>query len=138
MALGRSRKPTPRLAAELGDTELGRECRQLAGRGTARTLAAAVIERLLKDTGQDGDRRAHRLAVLAAVTRPATQRSWMEQQPGNPDAHTLFAWGTMVRGSHAPPSHAEFEQAVEACATAAGLEPYDPNPWVARLGLLRQ
>ncbi|EKX65640.1 hypothetical protein Sipo8835_30775 [Streptomyces ipomoeae] len=138
MILGRSRKPAPRLAAELDDTELGRVCRQLAGRGTARTLAAAVIERLLKDTGQDWDRRAHRLAVLAAVTRPATQRSWLDQQSGHPDAQTLFAWGIMARGSRTPPPSAEFEQAVEACATAARLDPYDPNPWVARLGLLRQ
>jgi hypothetical protein len=44
----------------------------------------------------------------------------------------------MARGSRTPPPSAEFEQAVEACATAARLDPYDPNPWVARLGLLRQ
>lgn len=112
--------------------------RTVGAAGTARTLAAAVIERLLKDSGRDWDRRAHRLAVLATVTRPATQRSWLEQQPGHPDAQTLFAWGIMARGSHTPPSHAEYEQAVEACATAARLDPHDPSPWVARLGLLRQ
>ncbi|MET9089320.1 hypothetical protein ABZX77_46945 [Streptomyces sp. NPDC004237] len=91
MIHGRSRKPTPRLAAELDDAELGRACRQLTGRGTARTLAAPIVERLLDDTGRDWDRRAHRLAALAAVTRPSIQRSWAELQPNHPDAQTLAA-----------------------------------------------
>ena len=66
MIRGLGRKPAPRLAAELDDAELGRACRQLTGRGTARTLAAPIIERLLGNTGRDWDRRAHRLATLAA------------------------------------------------------------------------
>ncbi|MEV6380338.1 hypothetical protein AB0M31_13070 [Streptomyces sp. NPDC051773] len=138
MIRGLGRKPAPRLAAELDDAELGRVCRQLTGRGTARTLAAPIVERLLDDTGRDWDRRAHRLAALAAVTRPGIQRSWAELRPDRPDAHTLFAWGIMARGTHTPVHHGEFDQAVRACAAAARLDPYDPNPWVVRLGLLRQ
>ncbi|MFJ9562710.1 hypothetical protein ACIRQQ_22010 [Streptomyces fuscichromogenes] len=138
MVLGRSRKPTPRLAAELDDAELGRACRQLTGRGTARTLAAPIVERLLDDTGRDWDRRAHRLAALAAVTRPSIQRSWAELHPDRPAAQTLFAWGALTRSTRAPLPHDEFEQAFRACAAAARLDPYDPNPWVVRLGLLRQ
>ncbi|MCZ1002407.1 hypothetical protein O1M63_37300 [Streptomyces mirabilis] len=138
MILGLGRKPTPRLAAELDDAELGQACRQLTGRGTARTLAAPIIERLLKDTGRDWDRRAHRLATLAAVTRPSTQRAWAEQRPNRSDAQSLFAWGTLARGTRTPLPHDECEQAFQACAAAARLDPHDPNPWVVRLGLLRQ
>ncbi|MGQ4389157.1 hypothetical protein [Streptomyces sp. SAS_270] len=138
MIRGLGRKPTPRLAAELDDAELGRACRQLTGRATARTLAAPIVERLLDDTGRDWDRQAHRLAALAAVTRPSVQRSWAELRPDRPDAHTLFAWGIMARGTRTPLHHDEFEQAFRACAAAARLDPYDPNPWVVRLGLLRQ
>ena len=138
MILGLGRKPAPRLAAELDDAELGRACRQLTGRGTARTLAAPIIERLLGNTGRDWDRRAHRLATLAAVTRPSIQRSWAELRPDRPEAHTLSAWGTLARGTHTPLPHDEFEQALRACAAAARLDPHDPNPWVVRLGLLRR
>ncbi|WP_216586922.1 hypothetical protein [Streptomyces brasiliscabiei] len=138
MILGLGRKPAPRLAPELDDTELGRACRRLTGRGTSRTLAAPIIERLLGNTGRDWDRRAHRLAALAAVTRPSTQRSWAELCPDRPEAHTLSAWGTLARGTRTPLSHDEFEQAFRSCAAAARLDPYDPGPWVVRLGLLRQ
>ncbi|MEU1518431.1 hypothetical protein ABZ490_40880 [Streptomyces sp. NPDC005811] len=138
MIRGLGRKPTPRLAPELDDAELGHACRQLTGRGTARTLAAPIVERLLNDTGRDWDRRAHRLAALAAVTRPGIQRSWAELQPGRPDAQTLCAWGTLARGTRTPQPRDEFEQAFRACAAAAHLDPHDPNPWVVRLGLLRQ
>ncbi|MEE1761330.1 hypothetical protein [Streptomyces sp. SP18BB07] len=44
----------------------------------------------------------------------------------------------MARGTRTPLHHDEFEQAFRACAAAARLDPYDPNPWVVRLGLLRQ
>lgn len=37
MILGRHRKPAPRLAAELDDTELGTVCRRLTARGSGHT-----------------------------------------------------------------------------------------------------
>lgn len=77
----------------------------------------------------------HRLAVLTASTRPSTQRSWAQHDSRHPDAHTLFAWGAMARGTRTPPHDAEFDEAVGACVTAARLRPHDLNPWVVRLGL---
>lgn len=140
MILGRHKKPAPRLAAELGDTEVGTVCRRLTARGVGHTraLVTPLMQRLLDDAGDDWDRRAHRLAVLAASLGPSTQRAWAEHDSRHPDAHTLFAWGVMVRGSRTPPYDGEFDEAVGACATAARLRPHDPNPWVVRLGLLRQ
>ncbi|MFD5228733.1 hypothetical protein ACFWJ5_09350 [Streptomyces qaidamensis] len=137
--LGR-RKPTPRLTPELDDTELGHVCRRLAERGVGspRALAVAVIEKLLDDTGGDWDRRCHRLAVLAEVSLPGVQRLWMERRPDHPDALTLFAWGIMARGRHAPPSPDECQMAWHACVEASRLRPADPSPWIVRLGLLRQ
>lgn len=104
--LGRHRKPAPRLAAELDDTELGTVCRRITGRGAGHTrvLVAPLVQRLLDDAGDDWDRRAHRLAVLTASTRPSTQRSWAQHDSRHPDAHTLFAWGAMARGTRTPPT----------------------------------
>lgn len=140
MILGRHRKPAPRLAAEVDDTELGPVCRRLTGRGTGHTrvLVAPLVQRLLDDAGDDWDRRARRLAVLTASTRPSTQRSWAQHDSRHPDAHTLFAWEAMARGTRTPTADAEFDEAVGAGVTAARLRPHDPNPWVVRLGLLRQ
>ncbi|KUN92543.1 hypothetical protein [Streptomyces caeruleatus] len=140
MMLARRRKRTPRLAIELDDSELARACDRLASRSTphARVPAVPILERLLNSAGHDWDRRAHRLAVLAATTRPATQRAWAEQRSRHADAHTLFAWGVMARGDQTPVHLEEVEEALRACAAAAMLDPSDPNPWVVRLGLLRQ
>ncbi|WP_405521576.1 hypothetical protein OG426_00570 [Streptomyces canus] len=97
MILGRHRKPAPRLAAELDDTELGTVCRRLTARGSGHTrvLVSPLVQRLLDDAGADWDR-AHRLAVLTASTRPSPQRSRAQHDSRRPDAHTLFAWGTNV------------------------------------------
>ncbi|MCG7205088.1 hypothetical protein [Streptomyces arenae] len=140
MIFNRLKRPAPRLAPELDDRDLGRVCHQLDVRNNARArpLTAPLAERLLKDAGRDWDRRAHRLAVLAAVTRPHSQYSWIEQAPDSPEAQTLFAWGAMVRGTQHPLPHDEMNTALNACHSAARLEPSDPNPWVARLALLRQ
>lgn len=139
MFLNRRKRLAPRLAVELDDIELGAVCRRLTARSATHTRALAVplAQQLLGDTGADWDRRAHRLSVLAQVTRPGTQLSWVQQHPDDADALTLFAWGFMARGSAAPPSPSDAHVALRACGAAARLSPADPNPWVVRLGLLR-
>ncbi|MFJ5304296.1 hypothetical protein [Streptomyces sp. NPDC088350] len=98
----------------------------------------ALIEQLLRDTGRDWDRRSHRMSVLAESTSPILQRSWADDQPQEPDAQLLYAWGVMLRtGFREPSDAAEAREALDACARAAASRPEDPNPWVVRLGLLR-
>ncbi|MEV0735123.1 hypothetical protein AB0I51_03975 [Streptomyces sp. NPDC050549] len=137
--LGR-RKAVPRLTPELDDSDLGQVCRRLAERGVGnpRSLAVAVIEQLLDSTGQDWDRRCHRLMVLAEASLPGVHRLWMDRRPDHPDALTLFAWGVMSRGRLTPPAPDESRLAWHACLEAARLRPTDPCPWIVRLGLLRQ
>lgn len=129
-----------RLAPELDDTDLGKVRKRLVERGApgGRSLAVAVTEQLLRDTGRDWDRRAHRMSVLAESTSPALQRSWAEEQPQDPDAQLLFAWGVMLRTRYEEqPDVKETHEALAACARASRQRPEDPNPWVVRLGLLR-
>ncbi|MFG2948408.1 hypothetical protein [Streptomyces adustus] len=134
------RRPTPRLVPELDDSDLGKVCRQLDVRNNARArpLTGPLIERLLQDAGRDWDRRAHRLTVLGAVTRPSSQYSLVGQSPHSANAHNLLAWGAMGRGALNALTYDEVTDAMDACRTATRLEPSDPSPWVARLGLLRQ
>ncbi|MEU6776124.1 hypothetical protein [Streptomyces sp. NPDC046759] len=87
---------------------------------------------LLRHTGDDWDRRGHRLTVLArepyAVARA---RDWLHAEPGSADATVLYALAQVqraLRGKENP------DLAREACATAAAHAPADPTPW---LGLLR-
>jgi hypothetical protein len=137
--LGR-RRSTTRLAPELDDADLGKVRKRLVERGTSagRSLVVAMIEQLLRDTGRDWDRRAHRMSVLAESTSPALQRSWAEEQPHDPDAQLLFAWGVMLRARYEEhPVAAETREALDACERATGARPEDPSPWVVRLGLLR-
>ncbi|MFH0175910.1 hypothetical protein [Streptomyces cacaoi] len=137
--LGR-RKAAPRLTPELDDADLGHVCRRLTDRGvgSSRSLAVALIEKLVDSTGWDWDRRCHRFAVLAETSLPGVQRLWMDRRPDDADALTLFAWGVMTRGRHTPPAADEFQLAWHACLEAARLRPFDPCPWIVRLGLLRQ
>ncbi|MCG7203694.1 hypothetical protein [Streptomyces arenae] len=140
MIFNRRRRATPRLAPELDDADLGKVCRQLDVRNNARArpVVGPLVERLLKETGRDWDRRSHRLAVLASMTRPGAQESWAQQAPDSAEAMNLYAWGAMTRGARTPLSYDEVSAALDACRAAARLDPSDPSPWVAQLGLLRQ
>nr|WP_206306586.1 hypothetical protein [Streptomyces malaysiense] len=87
---------------------------------------------LLLRTGDDWDRRGHRLAALAREPYAAAWASdWLQDEPGSPDAAALLALARVqraLRGREDPGS------AREACGRAAALAPADPTPW---LGLLR-
>jgi len=140
MALLGRRRNSARLAPELDDIDLGKVRKRLVDKRASggHGLAVALIEQLLRDTGRDWDRRAHRMSVFAESTSPNLQRSWAEEQPQEPDAQLLYAWGVMLRTRYEEnPDAAETREAIDACARATALRPEDPNPWVVRLGLLR-
>ncbi|WP_460062442.1 hypothetical protein [Streptomyces sp. YKOK-I1] len=128
MALFGKRKG-PRLAPELDDTALGRVLRGVvSSRGPGpQDLAIAQVEQLLKETGDDWDRRCHRVAVLAR-SAPALARGWRARRPGNPDALVLHAWSELATDPWA---------ALATCRLAAAAHPADPTPWVAALAAMR-
>ncbi|MFG3204613.1 hypothetical protein [Streptomyces sp. NPDC048192] len=103
---------------------------------TARAASAQgrrqAARSLLRHTGDDWDRRGHRLTVLAREPYAAAwARDWLQADPGSADAAALYALA-LVR--HALRGKEDPGRAREACADAAALAPADPTPW---LGLLR-
>ncbi|MFC9931066.1 hypothetical protein [Streptomyces sp. NPDC127190] len=90
---------------------------------------------LLRRTGDDWDRRGHRLTVLAGEPYAAAwARDWLHGEPGSADAATLLALALVHRALH---GKEDPDQARAACATAAALAPADPTPWLGRLLLAR-
>ena len=91
---------------------------------------------LLRATGDEYERRGHRLTVLARLPSAAAwSEEWHATEPDNPDAELLHA-GALAhrageRGSRSPEARAALEH------VAAAL-PRDPTPWLFLLLLLRQ
>jgi hypothetical protein len=124
--LGRSRKRTARtFDAALDDTELSSARTALAGgRWTA-------VRALLAATGDDWDRRGHRLVVLAQEPSAlAWAGEWRLTEPDSTDAAVLLACATVYR---ALARKVRPEAARDACHEAAMLAPADPSPWLALL-----
>ncbi|MET7454526.1 hypothetical protein ABZT03_22080 [Streptomyces sp. NPDC005574] len=124
--LGRGRRRAARaLDAALDDAELVTARAALA---QGRWQAART---LLAHTGDDWDRRGHRLAVLALEPYSAPwARDWLLAEPESADASALLALALVqraLRGKDEP------VLAREACRGAAARAPADPTPW---LGLL--
>lgn len=90
---------------------------------------------LLDRTGDDWDRRGHRLVVLADGSGSlAWAREWQLTEPESADAAALAACAASaaaVRGREKP------ETARELIAEAADRAPADPTPWLAALHLAR-
>ncbi|MEV8535072.1 hypothetical protein [Streptomyces sp. NPDC051211] len=128
--LGRSRKRDAQLFdPALCDAELvDVRARFTQGRwSSARALLAA--------TGDDWDRRGHRLVVLAQTpAATAWAGEWLLAEPESADAVTLHACAAVfaaLRRKGTP------EAAEEACRRAATLLPADPTPWLGLLMLSR-
>ncbi|WP_251092722.1 hypothetical protein [Streptomyces sp. Caat 7-52] len=106
---------------------------------TARTALAQgrrqAARSLLVHTGDDWDRRGHRLTVLARDPyATAWAADWLAAEPGSADAATLLALALVrraLRGKEEP------GRARDACGTAAALAPADPTPWLGLLLLAR-
>ncbi|MEV0963648.1 hypothetical protein AB0J25_13825 [Streptomyces sp. NPDC049910] len=113
----------------LDDTELISVRGQLAqGRWNA-------VRSLLSATGDDWDRRGHRLVVLGEPPSSAAwARDWLLAEPDSPDAAALLACAA-VRAALRGKERAESARA--ACLVAAGRAPHDPTPWLAQLLLAR-
>ncbi|MEV0692045.1 hypothetical protein [Streptomyces sp. NPDC050388] len=86
---------------------------------------------LLVRTGDDWDRRGHRITVLAReASTAAWVRDWLLAEPDSGDASVLLALALVRRALRGKEKTAH---AREACHRAAAASPADPTPW---LGLL--
>ncbi|GAA3998570.1 hypothetical protein GCM10022384_51890 [Streptomyces marokkonensis] len=90
---------------------------------------------LLVHTGDDWDRRGHRVTVLANEPYCAAwAREWLLAEPDSADASVLLALALVhrpLRGKEKPAPVREM------CRKAAGLAPDDPTPWLGLLLLER-
>jgi hypothetical protein len=128
--LGRARKRAAQaFDAALDDAELVAARSALAqGRWTA-------VRALLVATGDDWDRRGHRLTVLAQEAGTyAWTRDWLLAEPESGDASVLLALATVRRALN---GKGKPVRAREACRAAAALLPADPTPWLGLLMLER-
>ncbi|MGX1853018.1 hypothetical protein [Streptomyces sp. NPDC055299] len=118
------------LAPALGDAELAITADALALGQWAR------VRTLLTGTGTDWDLRGHRLTVLATSPGSAAWAAdWLFAEPASGDAATLLALATVRLALRGASSTAA---AARACATAAGMLPDDPTPWLGALILARR
>lgn len=129
-SLGRGRKrATQAFDAALDDAEL------VAARTSLNQGRWTAVRALLAGTGDDWDRRGHRVTVLAQEPAAlAWVRDWQLAEPESGDAAVLFGCAAVqqaLKGKERP------ERAREACRTAAALVPADPTPWLGLLLLER-
>ncbi|TPQ16638.1 hypothetical protein [Streptomyces sporangiiformans] len=128
--LGRGRKRAAQtFDAALDDAELiGARAALAQGRWTA-------VRALLAETGDDWDRRGHRVTVLAQEPNThAWARDWLLAEPESADANVLLALATVQRALN---GKSKPDRARAACGAAAALVPADPTPWLGLLMLER-
>lgn len=137
-----SSRHKPHLAPALDDGELGRVVKALhdvrrPGMIGMTDLHASRVSDLLRHTGTDWDRRAHRLSVLAQNTAGSgVPSTWVAREPRCADALLLDAWARVVRG-RASGGLGDADAVVRSCHRAADLSPEDPTPWVVLLDASR-
>ncbi|WP_202515916.1 hypothetical protein [Streptomyces sp. SID161] len=123
------RDDTGAFDAALDDAEL-RTARAASAQGRRQAVRALLVR-----TGDDWDRRGHRLTVLAQAPHAAAwAHDWLAAEPGSADAATLLALALVhraLRGAEEP------GRAREAGVAAAALAPADPTPWLGLLLLAR-
>ncbi|MFI9153400.1 hypothetical protein [Streptomyces sp. NPDC053367] len=128
--LGRGRKRSAQtFDAALDDTDLA------AARAALSQGRWQAARSLLAHTGDDWDRRGHRVTVLAMEKYSAAwAREWRLAEPESADAAVLLALSLVLRVLHGKEKP---ERAREACRAAADLVPADPTPWLGLLLLER-
>ncbi|WPB88174.1 tetratricopeptide repeat protein [Streptomyces malaysiensis] len=140
MAIFSSRKiGRPRLAPELDDKDLGNVLRTLLRTGTPLTSDIQIwqISNLMEETGNNWDRRAHRLLVLSrCAAETGLAALWCTREPVNADALLFRAWVQLVRAKRRGGLQ-DSSIVVNDCYRVAELKPDDPTPWVALLGVMR-
>ncbi|MGV9940786.1 hypothetical protein [Streptomyces sp. NPDC003401] len=116
--------------AALDDAELA-SARAVPARGRRQ-----AVRSLLARTGDDWDRRGHRVTVLALEPHAAASaQEWLAAEPGSADASVLLALALVaraLRGGETPAA------ARAACRAAAAAAPADPTPWLGLLMLERE
>ncbi|WP_405731246.1 hypothetical protein OG607_33090 [Streptomyces sp. NBC_01537] len=138
-AFRRRKGNLPRLAPELDDMVLGQVRRRLEmswARGELDTSVIALMEKVILDAGQDWDRKAHRLGVLAQAAGRALPGIWRRQSPQDPGALLLHAWSEVAH-TRAQGTHVDLSGIRETCLRAAELTPADPTPWIVLLAAMR-
>ncbi|MGW7465754.1 hypothetical protein ACWGJT_13870 [Streptomyces xantholiticus] len=135
------RRPPLLAPPELNDRPLRRtldELRsphQLHGLGADRTRASwKAVAELLHATGQDWDRRVHRISVLAHALPANVSVRWIADRPEDRDALTVRAYVQAARA--VTEGRAVAERAGDACLRAAAAYPEDPTPWLALMLLM--
>ncbi|QZL04955.1 hypothetical protein K2224_18870 [Streptomyces sp. BHT-5-2] len=140
MPVFRRRKGSrPRMLPELDDAALGQVRRRVEtcwDRGSLDTPVMALMADVLGDAGDDWDRKAHRLRVLAAAAGRALPGIWREHNPHNQDALLLHAWSDLLQARQEG-SAVDLEATRQTCHRAAELLPADPTPWTLHLAILR-
>ncbi|MEV6179188.1 hypothetical protein [Streptomyces sp. NPDC052015] len=94
----------------------------------------ARTERLLRDAGDDWDRRGHRVTVLAGAA-PAPARRWRLKHPRSADALVLHAWADVLT-ARLTGRLDDAAATLDTCRRAADAASADPTPWVALLAAL--
>ncbi|MCX3063811.1 hypothetical protein [Streptomyces beihaiensis] len=123
------RKPAYTFDPALDDTDL------VAARSALAQGRWSEARELLAATGDDWDRRGHRLMGLAhEPTAGAWADDWRLVEPESADAAVLVACAAVQR---AVAGRARPDRARDACLDAASLVPQDPTPWLALLRLER-
>ncbi|GAA2666439.1 hypothetical protein [Streptomyces lunalinharesii] len=140
MPVFRRRKGSrPRLLPELDDAALGRVRRRVLtcwDRGSLDTPVMALMAEVLDEAGEDWDRKAHRLRVLAAAAGRSLPGIWRQHNPHYQAALLLEAWSDVLQAGQAGAS-IDLDATRETCRRAAELLPADPTPWTVHLATLR-
>ncbi|CAM5736408.1 Tetratricopeptide repeat-containing protein OS=Streptomyces microflavus OX=1919 GN=Smic_13310 PE=4 SV=1 [Streptomyces microflavus] len=85
-------------------------------------------------TGNDWDRRGHRLLGLAEIPSAVDWAGdWLLAEPESADATTLLGCACVVRALRPKAKADEAARARQACLAAARITPEDPTPWLALL-----
>ncbi|MFF5159613.1 hypothetical protein ACFY3N_25920 [Streptomyces sp. NPDC000348] len=139
MALFSSRTSRrPRIVPALDDAGLARVLGRLSKRnGGGRAADVTLVSSLLEETGDDWDRRGHRVSVLAEATADAgVAAAWLDREPQSADALLFHSWTELARGLRDGRLE-DAGQLVSRCHQAAERRPEDPLPWVVLLGVSR-
>jgi hypothetical protein len=105
-------------------------------RGDLDTAVTALMANVIEDAGQDWDRKAHRVGVLASAAGRALPEIWRRNAPRDPAALLLHAWSELLRAQREGAPF-DLSGARETCRLVADLLPADPTPWVVELATLR-
>lgn len=122
----------------LDDAELARVLGRLSKRnGGGKAADVTLVASLLEDSGEDWDRRGHRLSVLAEATADTgIAAAWLDREPGSADALLFHSWTGLARGLRDGRLE-DAGQLVSQCHQATERRPEDPLPWVVLLGVSR-